>query len=53
MAAMPDATPLTLVGWRPEDGDDLFEAAGSSIDELKQWMPWARTMPTRVDWAAP
>ena len=50
MAAMPDvleASPLTLVRWRPEDVDDVLEAVRSSFAELQQWMHWAQTMPTR------
>jgi len=50
MAVMPDvleASPLTLVRWRPEDIDEVLEAVRSSFAELQQWMHWAQTMPTR------
>jgi RimJ/RimL family protein N-acetyltransferase len=50
MAAMPDvldASPLTLTRWRPEDVDEVLEAVRSSFAELRQWMHWAQTIPTR------
>ncbi len=50
MAAMPDvleASPLTLVRWRPDDADAVLDAVRSSFAELRQWMPWAQTVPTR------
>ncbi len=50
MAAIPDvleASPLILVRWRTEDVDDVLEAVRSSFAELRQWMPWAQTVPTR------
>ena len=50
MAAMPDvldASPLTLVRWRPEDVDEVLDAVRSSFAELQQWMHWAQTIPTR------
>jgi RimJ/RimL family protein N-acetyltransferase len=50
MAALPDvleASPLTLVRWRPEDVDDVLDAVRSSFAELRQWMHWAQTVPTR------
>lgn len=50
VAAMPDvleASPLTLVRWRPDDVDEVLEAVRSSFAELQQWMHWAQTMPTR------
>jgi RimJ/RimL family protein N-acetyltransferase len=50
MAAMPDvlnASPLTLVRWRPEDVDEALGTVRSSFAELQQWMHWARTIPTR------
>jgi RimJ/RimL family protein N-acetyltransferase len=49
MAAMPDvldASPLTLVRWRPEDVDEVLEAVRASLAELQRWMHWAQTMPT-------
>jgi RimJ/RimL family protein N-acetyltransferase len=52
MAAMPDvldASPLTLVRWRPEDVDEVLEAVRLSFAELQQWMHWAQTMPTREE----
>lgn len=50
MAAIPDvleASPLILVRWRTEDVDDVLDAVRSSFAELRQWMPWAQTVPTR------
>lgn len=47
--AMPDvleASPLTLVRWRPEDVDEVLDAVRLSFRELQQWMPWAQTVPT-------
>ena len=32
---------------RLEDIDAVFESTFSSYDDLKQWMPWAQTRPTR------
>ncbi len=49
---MPDvleASPLNLVRWRPEDVDEVLEAVRSSFAELRQWMHWAQTMPTREE----
>jgi len=34
---------------RPGDGSMVNEAIAESIEELKIWMPWARTMPTREE----
>lgn len=42
-----DAGPLILVRWRPEDADEVHQAVESSFAELRQWMDWAQTMPTR------
>jgi len=50
MAAMPDtieAHPLTLSRWRADDVDDLLEAVQASFPELRQWMDWAQTIPSR------
>jgi RimJ/RimL family protein N-acetyltransferase len=52
MAVLPDvieASPLTLVRWRPEDVDEVLEAVRSSFTDLQQWMHWAQTMPTREE----
>jgi len=52
MAAMPDAIeadPLILSRWRPDDVDDVLEAVRASFHELRQWMDWAQTMPSRTD----
>lgn len=50
MAAVPDvleASPLTLVRWRPEDVDEVLEAVRTGFAGLQQWMHWAQTLPTR------
>jgi RimJ/RimL family protein N-acetyltransferase len=50
MAAMPDvieAHPLILSRWRAEDVDDVLSAVQASFHELRQWMDWAQTMPSR------
>jgi RimJ/RimL family protein N-acetyltransferase len=44
-----DASPLTLVRWRPDDVDEVLEAVQSSFADLQQWMHWAQTMPTREE----
>ena len=31
---------------RPGDGSDMYDAVIDSFDELRKWMPWARTKPT-------
>lgn len=31
---------------RPGDGSDIYDAVIDSFDELREWMPWARTKPT-------
>lgn len=52
VAAMPDilkASPLMLFRWRREDVDDVLDAVRLSFAELRQWMDWAQTMPTRVE----
>ncbi len=50
VAEMPDVIetgPLVLVRWRNDDVDDVLDAVRSSFAELRQWMPWAQTVPTR------
>lgn len=42
-----DAGPLTLVRWNTDDADDVLAAIRSSINELRPWMPWAHSVPTR------
>lgn len=50
MAAMPDAIgvpPLVLARWRADDVDDVLAAVQTSFHDLRRWMDWAQTMPSR------
>jgi RimJ/RimL family protein N-acetyltransferase len=50
MADMPDAIdahPLLLSRWQADDVDDVLEAVLTSFHDLRQWMDWAQTMPSR------
>jgi RimJ/RimL family protein N-acetyltransferase len=40
---------LLLRAPRAGDGDALNEAVVQTFDELKPWMPWAQTLPTREE----
>ena len=37
---------LTIRGPLPGDGAEMQAAIAESIDELRPWMPWAKTVPT-------
>jgi RimJ/RimL family protein N-acetyltransferase len=40
---------LVLRAWRSDDAALLKNAIDSSLDDLRQWMPWALAEPTPVD----
>jgi RimJ/RimL family protein N-acetyltransferase len=50
VASLPDclhAGPLELHRWSIDRADALTAAVTASFPELRQWMEWAQTMPTR------
>jgi RimJ/RimL family protein N-acetyltransferase len=40
---------LVLRCWQPGDVDGLCDAIGASLDELREWMPWAHDEPKPPD----
>ena len=40
---------LTIRCWDPRDAPLLKDALDTSLDHLRQWMPWAAREPTPLD----
>lgn len=40
---------LVIRCWRPQDAARLKEAIDSSLDQLREWVPWALEEPSSVD----